>query len=76
MQSIADIKYNIERNGTVSSFYTTHVCAADIHQFSQLNLGKIALLSVVGNVETKLFVFIVLVHLHMITPLHISITLK
>lgn len=60
LQCIADVEDDIQRNSTIRSFYTAHVCAADIYQFCQTDLGQTSLLAVVCDIQTELFVFAVL----------------
>ena len=68
MQSITDVKYNIQRNGTVGSFDAAHVGAADIDTFCKLQLGKTALLTVIGYVKTKKPKIFMMLNLHNTTP--------
>lgn len=50
-QRVADIKYNIQRYGTISGLNATHVCAADVDVFGQLNLRQATHFAVVGNIQ-------------------------
>lgn len=68
MKYIANIKYDIKRNRTVSSLNTAHMCTADIHQLRKLKLGQAVLLSVIGNIKTQLSIFFLLTYLHHLTP--------
>ena len=68
IEGVTDVKNHVQGNCTVCGFNPAHMGATDIHQFSQFALRYTPLLSVVCNIETQAFIFVVLPFFHDLTP--------
>lgn len=70
IQSVANIKNNVERHGAIGCFDAAHMCAADIHKLRKPRLRKAALLAVVCDIQTEIFIFIKLSRVHYLTLIY------
>ena len=64
IQVIADGKDDIQRDGTVCRLNTAHVSPADIDLLGKFALRIAACFAIIGDIETKEFVFISVLCLH------------